>query len=78
MVLSEGDWKTAALVRAMKVMATGLKGGNSFMEDYTYHFEPGNEMVLGAHMLEISRALQIKNPPARFIRCSGEKSIRFG
>ena len=50
---AEGDWKTAALVRAMKVMATGLPGGNSFMEDYTYHFEPGNEMVLGSHMLEI-------------------------
>ncbi len=50
---AEGDWKTAALVRAMKVMATELPGGNSFMEDYTYHFEPGNEMVLGAHMLEI-------------------------
>jgi L-arabinose isomerase len=49
----EGDWKTSALVRAMKVMASGLPGGNSFMEDYTYHFEPGNEMVLGAHMLEI-------------------------
>jgi L-arabinose isomerase len=50
---AEGDWKTAALVRAMKVMASGLQGGNSFMEDYTYHFEPGNEMVLGSHMLEI-------------------------
>ena len=49
----EGDWKTTALVRAMKVMASGLKGGNSFMEDYTYHFEPGNAMVLGAHMLKI-------------------------
>lgn len=49
----EGDWKTAALVRAMKTMGIGLKGGNSFMEDYTYHFEPGNNMVLGAHMLEI-------------------------
>lgn len=54
---AEGDWKTAALVRAMKVMATGLKGGNSFMEDYTYHFEPGNEMVLGAHMLEICESV---------------------
>ena len=53
----EGDWKTAALVRAMKVMATGLEGGNSFMEDYTYHFEPGNEMVLGAHMLEICESI---------------------
>ena len=50
---AEGDWKTAALVRAMKVMGTGLNGGNSFMEDYTYHFEPGNELVLGSHMLEI-------------------------
>ena len=49
----EGDWKTAALVRAMKVMGSGLQGGNSFMEDYTYHFEPGNDMVLGSHMLEI-------------------------
>ncbi|MFO7663688.1 MAG: L-arabinose isomerase [Chloroflexota bacterium] len=49
---AEGDWKTSALVRAMKVMATGL-GGVSFMEDYTYHFAPGNEKVLGAHMLEI-------------------------
>jgi len=53
----EGDWKTAALVRAMKVMAIGLPGGNSFMEDYTYHFEPGNEMVLGSHMLEICSSI---------------------
>lgn len=50
---AEGDWKTAALLRAMKVMATGLKGGNSFMEDYTYHFDPNGMGVLGAHMLEI-------------------------
>jgi L-arabinose isomerase len=49
----EGDWKTAALVRAMKVMASGLKGGTSFMEDYTYHLDPANKQVLGAHMLEI-------------------------
>ena len=54
---AEGDWKTAALVRAMKVMATGLKGGNSFMEDYTYHFDPANPMVLGAHMLEICESI---------------------
>ena len=59
---AEGDWKTAALVRAMKVMATGLKGGNSFMEDYTYHFEPGNEMVLGAHMLEICESIAGEKP----------------
>lgn len=49
----EGDWKTAALVRAMKVMGAGLPGGNSFMEDYTYHFDPNNSLVLGSHMLEI-------------------------
>lgn len=49
----EGDWKTAALVRTMKVMAAGLEGGNSFMEDYTYHFNPVRSMVLGSHMLEI-------------------------
>src|SRR6185369_13659139 len=49
----EGDWKTAALVRTMKLMAEGLPGGTSFMEDYTYHMEDGNAMVLGSHMLEI-------------------------
>ena len=49
----EGDWKTAALVRAMKVMASGLAGGTSFMEDYTYHLNPGGMQVLGSHMLEI-------------------------
>ncbi|CAM3397367.1 L-arabinose isomerase [Zobellia roscoffensis] len=49
----EGDWKTAALVRTMKVMGAGLEGGNSFMEDYTYHFNPANTSVLGSHMLEI-------------------------
>ena len=54
---AEGDWKTAALVRAMKTMAAGLPGGNSFMEDYTYHFEPGNQMVLGSHMLEICSSI---------------------
>jgi L-arabinose isomerase len=50
---AEGDWKTAALVRAMKVMAAGLPGGTSFMEDYTYHLVPGGMKVLGAHMLEV-------------------------
>lgn len=59
---AEGDWKTAALVRAMKVMGSGLPGGNSFMEDYTYHFEPGNEMVLGAHMLEICESIADGKP----------------
>lgn len=60
----EGDWKTAALVRTMKVMGSGLKGANAFMEDYTYHFEPGNSFVLGSHMLEVDAALA-KGP----IRC---------
>jgi L-arabinose isomerase len=58
----EGDWKTAALVRAMKVMGSGLPGGNSFMEDYTYHFEPGNNLVLGAHMLEICESIASDKP----------------
>ncbi len=53
----EGDWKTAALVRAMKVMGSGLKGGNAFMEDYTYHFDPSNPLVLGSHMLEVDESL---------------------
>ncbi|MDQ0256772.1 L-arabinose isomerase [Evansella vedderi] len=47
----EGDWKTAALLRMMKIIADGK--GTSFMEDYTYHLEPGNELVLGSHMLEV-------------------------
>jgi L-arabinose isomerase len=50
---AEGDWKTAALLRAMKVMAAGLPGGTSFMEDYTYHLDPARPLVLGAHMLEV-------------------------
>ena len=58
----EGDWKTAALVRAMKTMGHGLPGGNSFMEDYTYHFEPGNNLVLGAHMLEICESIADGKP----------------
>ena len=48
---AEGDWKTAALVRLMKIMSNGK--GTSLMEDYTYHLEEGHEMILGAHMLEI-------------------------
>ena len=58
----EGDWKTAALVRVMKTMATGLSQGTSFMEDYTYHLEPGNELVLGAHMLEICPSIAATRP----------------
>jgi L-arabinose isomerase len=59
---AEGDWKTCALVRAMKVMAGGLKGGTSFMEDYTYHLDPKGMKVLGAHMLEICPSIA-KNKP---------------
>ncbi|MDB5263159.1 MAG: L-arabinose isomerase [Adhaeribacter sp.] len=58
----EGDWKTAALVRAMKVMGSGLPGGNAFMEDYTYHFEPNNAMVLGSHMLEVDESIANGQP----------------
>jgi len=59
---AEGDWKTAALVRAMKVMATGLDGGSSFMEDYTYHLHPAAMKVLGAHMLEICPSIAAGRP----------------
>ena len=58
----EGDWKTAALLRAMKVMSAGLKGGTSFMEDYTYHFSPSGNKVLGAHMLEICPSIASGKP----------------
>ena len=54
---AEGDWKTAALVRAIKVMGAGLEGGASFMEDYVYHFDPKGNKVLGAHMLKSARLL---------------------
>ena len=59
---AEGDWKTASLVRAMKVMAAGLPGGTSFMEDYTYHLHPGDGKVLGAHMLELCPSLAAGKP----------------
>ena len=58
----EGDWKTAALVRAFKVMGSGLAGANAFMEDYTYHFDPQNQLVLGSHMLEIDASLANGKP----------------
>ena len=58
----EGDWKTSALVRVMKIMNQGLPDGTSFMEDYTYHLEPGNEMILGAHMLEVCPTLAKAKP----------------
>ena len=82
---AEGDWKTAALVRAMKVMAEGLEGGTSFMEDYTYHLDPRGTKVLGAHMLEVCPTIAEGRPslevhplgigakadPARLVFCAG-------
>lgn len=59
---AEGDWKTAALLYTMKTMAFGLEGGTSFMEDYTYHFEPNNMSVLGAHMLEVCPSIAAEKP----------------
>ncbi|WP_439130093.1 L-arabinose isomerase [Polaribacter sp.] len=58
----EGDWKTAALVRAMKVMGAGLEGGSAFMEDYTYHLNPEKPRVLGSHMLEVDPVLAANKP----------------
>jgi L-arabinose isomerase len=59
---AEGDWKTAALLRAMKVIGDGLPGGTSFMEDYTYHLSPKGHQVLGAHMLEICESIAATKP----------------
>jgi len=59
---AEGDWKTSALVRAMKVMTVGQTGGVSFMEDYTYHFSATGDKVLGAHMLEICESITAGKP----------------
>jgi len=59
---AEGDWKTCALLRAMKVMGADLKGGTSFMEDYTYHLSPNGHQVLGAHMLEICESIAATRP----------------
>ena len=59
---AEGDWKTAALLRAMKVIASDLGGRTSFMEDYTYHLEPDNHLVLGSHMLEICPSIAQAKP----------------
>jgi L-arabinose isomerase len=56
----EGDWKTAALTRLLKIIAGGVD--TSFMEDYTYHFEPGNELVLGSHMLEVCPTVAASKP----------------
>jgi L-arabinose isomerase len=59
---AEGDWKTAILVKAATVMGAGLPGGASLMEDYTYDLTPGNEKILGAHMLEVCPSLTTTTP----------------
>ncbi|MDR2792986.1 MAG: L-arabinose isomerase [Treponema sp.] len=59
---AEGDWKQSMLLRSAKVMAEGLPGGVSFIEDYTYHFEPGKEAALGAHMLEVCPSVAAGKP----------------
>ncbi len=59
---AEGDWKTAALVRALKVMSYGLPKGTSFMEDYTYNLDENNELILGAHMLEVCPSIANAKP----------------
>ena len=72
---AEGDWKTSALVRAMKVMSEGLKGGVSFMEDYTYHFSASGDKVLGAHMLEICESIAAPVNP-NWISCRFRSAAR--
>lgn len=67
----EGDWKTAALLRMMKVMASGLQGGTSFMEDYTYHLRPGEQQVLGSHMLEICPSIANEEKPVLDVQALG-------
>ena len=58
----EGDWKTSVLLRLLKVMAAGRAGGTSFMEDYTYHYGPGEPKILGAHMLEVCPSIAVDVP----------------
>ena len=58
----EGDWKTSVLLRTVKRMAEGRPGGTSFMEDYTYHLVPGEELILGAHMLEVCPTIAAGTP----------------
>jgi L-arabinose isomerase len=58
----EGDWKTSVMLRTLKAAAEGLPGGTSFMEDYTYNLTPGNEKILGAHMLEVCPSIAVAKP----------------
>lgn len=73
----EGDWKTAALTRVLKVLANNQS--TSFMEDYTYHFEPGNHMVLGSHMLEVCPTIAMDKPTVEVHPLGiGGRAIRRG
>ncbi|XBS68043.1 L-arabinose isomerase [Acerihabitans sp. KWT182] len=67
----EGDWKTAALLRILKVMAAGLPGGTSFMEDYTYNFQPDNNLALGSHMLEVCPSIAKEEKPTLDVQFLG-------
>ncbi|MFU8826137.1 MAG: L-arabinose isomerase [Brevefilum sp.] len=67
---AEGDWKTSALVRTMKVMSAGMPKGTSFMEDYTYHFSPSGNKVLGAHMLEVCSSIAADQPTLEILPLS--------
>jgi L-arabinose isomerase len=59
---AEGDWKSAALLRIVKVMTVGLPGGTSFMEDYTYDLDARRGLILGAHMLELCPSIAAARP----------------
>ncbi len=59
---AEGDWKTAVLLRVLKLMSAGLAGGTSFIEDYVYHLGPGGSRILGAHMLEVCPSIAAERP----------------
>jgi len=67
---AEGDWKTAALLRAMKVMSLGKPKGSTFMEDYTYHFSTDGDKILGAHMLEICESIANTKPALEILPLS--------
>lgn len=58
----EGDWKVAGMTYILKEMSKGMSGGTSFMEDYTYDLTPGNELSLGAHMLEVCPSIAAGKP----------------
>ena len=75
----EGDWKTSVMLTTVKAMGAGLPGGTSFMEDYTYHLVPGEEKILGAHMLEVCPSIAAATRAAKYTRwASAADRIRCG